>query len=90
MMKQHDKSRLEAVMHGVCVTCNFVPHFSGPSRFFQEREWRQTGLCPICLESEMNAIYQERMEELRRDHAIIWGLVAAVCFVVGYFAWRLL
>jgi hypothetical protein len=89
-MSQCKNPRMEAVLHGVCATCHSIPHFTGPSRFFQEREWRQTGLCPVCLESELKEIYRKNMLEMRKDQVVIWSLAAAVCSVVSYFAWRLL
>lgn len=83
-------TKIEAVMNGRCLSCHSAPFFSGPAKFYQEREWRQTGLCPVCLESELKEIYRKNVLELRKEQAIIWGLVAAVCGVVSYFVWGLL
>lgn len=88
-LQLHGKSRADAVAEGVCAACRSKPYFAGQSRFLQEREWRQTGLCPLCAANELDELERSLLRRLRIEYAAIWALVAAVTSTVLYFAWRL-
>lgn len=72
--------REEALRLGICASCRKQPEADHGLSIYQLREWRHTGLCPACLDAELEEIKHYR-GWLTIDLLIVLAAILGVTYV---------